>query len=188
MDENRVNSAPDASSRRVLPPTVSNPELLVDGSDQTIRRLTLGFAVLGWLLVDIRSGFGKIIKVSPFQYVSLQAIARITPEEPWTVRSIAQHFRVSKAHVSVELHRLIKKGYILSKTNPADKRSKYLTISDKGLALLESMASTQQEINDRLYSQFDQKTLVEQCQRIERMIEDAERAREHLYKKLEGEA
>lgn len=164
------------AATQALPLTASKPELLVDGSDQTLRRLTLGFAVLGWLLTDVREGFAKLLGISPFQYVALQAIARVQSDEPWTARSLATHFRVTTPYVSMELRPLISKGYLSAQASPQDRRFKILTVTAEGAALLTRLAPIQQQVNNTLYGQFDQAGLVKQYETIERMIRDAEAA------------
>lgn len=173
-------SAKKKSESAKLPLTASNPSLLVDDTDQILRRLTLGFAVLGWLLSDIRTSFGKLIHLSPFQYVALQAIARLEHEEPWTTRILAAHFRVTNAYISMELRPLIRDGLLNSQNSSDDKRIKFLSITEDGLALLRTLSPVQQKVNDCLYSQFDQKSLAQQCETIERMVKDAEHAKSYL--------
>lgn len=165
---------------------MSSPALLVDGSEQTLRRVTLGFAVLGWLLADIRAAFGQLVHLSPFQYVALQAIARVAAESPWTSRSLAAHFHVSNAFVSMEIRPLVDKELLASQPSPEDRRSKLLTITDKGMELLVKLAPVQQKVNDLLYSQFDQASLARQHRVIERMTQDAEQARSYLREVLES--
>lgn len=169
-----------ATSKSALPLTASHPSLLVGGTDQTLRRVTLGLAVLGWVLADIRAGFGKLVHVSPFQYVALQAIARVTADEPWTTQSVARHFRVTKAFVSMELKPLIAKDLIRADPTAADKRSKIFSLTEHGTHALVALAPVQQKINDLLYSQFDSAGLVQLSETIERMLTDAEQASEYL--------
>lgn len=163
-----------------LPLTASNPALLIDGTDKVLRRMTLSFAVLSWQLADIRAGFGKLVDVSPFQYVALQAIARVEMEEPWTARSLAKHFRVTNAYVSMELRGLIDREYIQTQPSEQDRRTKFLSLTPKGVRALTAMAPAQQKVNDLLYSQFDAKSLTKQCAIIERMTQDAEEASNYL--------
>ena len=163
-----------------LPLTTSNPALLVDGTDQTLRRLTLAFAVLGWQLAEIRNDFGKLVHVSPFQYVMLQAIARVETDEPWTARSLARHFRVTNAFVSMELRSLLEKELVQAEPNADDRRSKLLSLTPQGAQALTTLAPVQQKVNDILYSQFDSAGLTRQCEQIERMAADAEKAIDYL--------
>jgi len=163
-----------------LPPTASSPGLLVDGSDQVLRRIALAFAVLGWQLAEIRTKFGRLVDVSPFQYVVLQAIARVQTDEPWTVALLAQHFHVTTAYVSMELRPLTEKGLIRSLPNPSDRRSKFLSLSEKGERALLAMLPVQQKVNDLIYAQFDAPGLVRQCAVVERMVADAEKANKYL--------
>lgn len=170
---------PKSAARR-LPLTASRKELLVDGSDQTLRRMTLGFAVLGWLLADIRAGFAKLLNISPFQYVALQAIARVQSDEPWTTQSLARHFHVTNPYVSVELRGLLNSHYLAAQPSPSDRRSKHLVITQAGAELLAWLSPVQQHVNDTLYRQFDSDGLVRQCETIETMIKDAEKADQYL--------
>lgn len=167
-------------SARRLPLTASRQELLVDGNDQTLRRMTLGFAVLGWLLTDIRGGFSKLLDISPFQYVALQAIARVQPDEPWTTRSLAEHFHVTTPYISVELRGLLSKNYLEAQPSLLDRRSKHLVVTPSGVELLTWLAPVQQHVNDTLYQQFDSEGLVRQCEVIEQMIKDAQAADQYL--------
>ncbi|SFQ04944.1 DNA-binding transcriptional regulator, MarR family [Variovorax sp. 770b2] len=169
-----------ATSKSALPFTASHASLLVGGTDQTLRRVTLGLAVLGWVLADIRAGFGKLVHVSPFQYVALQAIARVTTDDPWTTQSVARHFRVTKAFVSMELKPLIAKDLIRADPTANDKRSKIFSLTEHGTHALVALAPVQQKINDLLYSQFDSAGLVQLGETIERMLTDAEQASEYL--------
>lgn len=163
-----------------LPPTASRPELLVEGKDQTLRKITLGFAVLGWILADIREGFARLLNITPFQYVALQAIARVETEEPWTTRSLAKHFHVTNPYVSVELRGLLTKNYVQAHPSSVDRRSKHLVLTPAGAELLSWLAPVQQHVNDTLYQQFDGKALVKQFKVIETMIKDAEAADQYL--------
>jgi DNA-binding MarR family transcriptional regulator len=156
----------------------------VDGSDQVLRRLTLAFAVLGWQLADIRGKFGKLVHVSPFQYVVLQAIARVETDEPWTVASLAAHFHVTKAYVSMELRPLLAKALVQAVPDPDDGRSRHLSLTPDGADALASMVPVQQKVNDLLYSQYDEESLSKQCLAIERMVADAQKANDYLSRVL----
>ena len=176
---------PRRPSRKRLPLTTSNPKLLIEGSDQTLRRLALAFAVLGWQLSDIRNGFAKLVHVSPFQYVTLQAIARVETDEPWTARSLARHFHVTNAFVSMELRGLLLKKLLQATPSPDDKRLKHLALTPLGAQALSEMAPVQQKVNDLLYRQFDAQSLAHQCHLIERMATDAQDALTYLHQVLE---
>lgn len=160
--------------------TASRKELLVDGSDQTLRRMTLGFAVLSWLLADIRAGFAKLLNISPFQYVALQAIARVQSDEPWTTQSLARHFHVTNPYVSVELRGLLKNDLLAAQPSSSDRRTKHLVITPAGAEMLAWLAPIQQHVNDTLYQQFDSRGLVKHCETVETMIKDAEAADKYL--------
>jgi DNA-binding MarR family transcriptional regulator len=142
--------------------------------------MTLAFAVLGWMLADIREGFARLLDITPFQYVALQAIARVETDEPWTTRTLAKHFHVTNPYVSVELRGLLSKNYIEAQPSSVDRRSKHLLLTPAGAELLSWLAPVQQHVNDTLYGQFDGKALVRQFQVIETMIKDAEVADKYL--------
>ena len=53
-------------------------------------------------------------------------------------------------------------------------------ITPAGAELLTWLAPVQQHVNDTLYHQFDNEGLVRQCETIETMIKDAEKADQYL--------
>ncbi len=77
-----------------------------------------------------------------------------------TVSEIAAFLKVSKSTASIVINKLVSKGYVI-KERPSDSedgRRTYLTISDKGVSVLEKMGRVYIEGLAELYSMFDEQT------------------------------
>jgi len=178
--ERATKSKPGATSTRPgsreLPPTISRSDLMVDGTDLLVRRITHQHFVLSGLLETIRSGFASLIGLSSFQYVLMQAIGRLPNENPWTVGSIAREMHMTLAYASVEIADLVDKGYLAKINNPDDRRVSFLQLTEKGTSALSAIAPTQQLVNDALYGHLDRNSALTYSNELSVLISRAESA------------
>lgn len=164
----------------ILPPTVSSPALLVDGSDALIRRITHLHFILSGMLDNIRGGFAALIGVSSFQYVLMQALGRLHTETEWTVRSVSREMHMTDAYVSTEIADLVDQGLLAKVSNPDDRRVSFLTLTERGRAALAAIAPIQQTVNDTLYGHLDEASAIAYAAQLEALTAQAEDARAML--------
>lgn len=101
--------------------TVSQPDVLIDGSDATFRLVVHDLLALSSRLHDINAGFARIVGVSPVQYTILATIFEQQDIGAVTVGKVAEHVHLSGSFVTIETGKLVKKG-LVDKTADADDR------------------------------------------------------------------
>ncbi|MBW3098167.1 MarR family winged helix-turn-helix transcriptional regulator [Pseudohoeflea coraliihabitans] len=131
--------------------TVSREDLLVDGSDAEFRAMVHDLLAFAARLEQIRARFGRFIGLSGVQYTILITIRQLQGENGVGAKAIAEHLAFSPPFVTTETTRLVRLGLVAKRPNPEDLRRVYLTVTDKGIALLTELAPVQQEINDLLF-------------------------------------
>src|SRR5689334_12021414 len=87
-------------------PTVSRPELLVNGSDREFRTFLHGMLSFASRMESIRDGFAKLIGLTGIQYTILISIRYLEAEEDVMVSTVAAHLHLSGAFVTIETGKL----------------------------------------------------------------------------------
>ena len=159
-----------------LPPTVSNKALMVDGSDSPVRRITHLHYILSGLLESIRGGFAGLIGVTSFQYVLMQALGRLHNSEGWTVGSIARQMHMTDAYVSTEIADLVQQGLVTKVINPNDRRTSFLTLTEKARERLSAISEVQQHVNDTLYGHLNRDSADAYASQLETLLAQARTA------------
>jgi DNA-binding MarR family transcriptional regulator len=138
--------------RPSLPPTVSRPALLAQGSDEAFRGLIHDLIAYGHRLDACRDAFAAIVGVSGVQYEILMLVSRA---EALSIGEVAARLHRSGAFITVEANKLVERGILEKGSDPADGRRVLLKYTPKGLELLRRLAPYQQRINDVLFESLD---------------------------------
>ena len=139
--------------RWYAPPTVSRSALLVDGSDQTCRRLIYNLLTVAARMEECRDAVATRCGVSGPQYSILMAIARQQGENGVGATSIARLLHVTPAFIASETRKLMANGLVEKRRNPVDRRGVLLSVSATGRALVQRYAGTIRRMNDTLFGQ-----------------------------------
>ncbi|MEZ5666831.1 MAG: MarR family winged helix-turn-helix transcriptional regulator [Alphaproteobacteria bacterium] len=137
------------------PPTVSSPELLVEGSDLAFRTFVHRLLAFSARLEAVRSGFASIIGLTGIQYTTLISIAHLQGEEGVGVTRIAEDLGLTGSFVTLVSGQLVKLGLVDKQPDEQDRRRVRLTVTAKGLQLLSDLAPAQAEVNDLLFRPLD---------------------------------
>jgi DNA-binding MarR family transcriptional regulator len=135
-----------------LPPlTVSHGALLSSGSDVAFRQ-TLYLMVLGFgRLMSCREAFGRALALTGSQFAVLIGAAYAQGHDGVSIRSLSDHIQLAPTHVTTEVGRLIRKGLLVKKTNPRDRRGVLVTLSRRGEAAVRQLAPFLRRVNDLLF-------------------------------------
>jgi DNA-binding MarR family transcriptional regulator len=131
---------------------VSRPALLVKGSDAQFRELIHDLIAYGHRLDACRDAFAGIIGVSGAQYEILMLLSR---NAGLSVSEVAVRLHRSGAFITIEANRLAERGVLSKAADPRDGRKVLLHVTEKGLGLVERLASHQRRINDVLFECLD---------------------------------
>jgi DNA-binding MarR family transcriptional regulator len=180
MPTSIINSKPRAPKRenggRVMPLTVSRPDLLVNGSDQDFRAVVHGLLAFAARLEGVRSGFAGILGLTGIQYTILISVSHLERVSEVSVSMIADHLHVSGAFVTIECGKLLKQGLLAKRTDPKDRRRVCLSVTRKGAELLQKLAPAQVQVNDVLFSFLDADRFRQFCEMVKPMTECGDEA------------
>lgn len=132
-------------------PTVSKPQLLVDGSDGAFRSFIHDFLAFSAIVSDIRAGFGDSLGMTGIGYTTLISIAYLQGRSGIGVNAIAEHLHLSGAFITTEVAKLVRAGLVHKGINAKDKRRVLLTVTPAGRKLLNDLVVVQAPVNDALF-------------------------------------
>ncbi len=99
----------------------------------------------------------------------LDAVNKSSAEKPATMKEPADFLHISKGSLTVSSDRLIKKGYLVKKTDDKDRRRKYLTLTNKGQDVCEVHDQWHKNLTAKAVSQLEEneeKILIEALKKI----------------------
>lgn len=139
----------------VLPPTVTRPELLDDGSDRRFRALVSDLFTVSARMEIVREHLGRRLGISGPQYSLIVAVAHLQGNHGVSVGAVAQALHVSSAFVASETGKLVRRRFLFKRTNPLDRRVVLLSIAPAGRLKLGRISHEIRAINDLFFGALD---------------------------------
>jgi DNA-binding MarR family transcriptional regulator len=164
-------------SAGVAPPlTISRPGLLIDGSDRHFRRLVHG--LFGFLVRHeaIRVGHAACIGLGGVEYTVLISIGHLAADGDVSVKDVAAHLHVSGAFVTTITGKLVRKGLVDKRPDPADRRRVCLTVTERGQRCLADLAPVQRQVNDVEFACLDRQRFLLLLDIVDKLIDCGDRA------------
>ena len=153
-----------------LPPTVSRKALLEKGSDRRFRKLVSDLLIIAVRMQLIREHLGQGIGVSGPQYSLMIAVARMQDGDGVSVSAVAEAQHVSRAFVASETGKLERRGLLVKRTNPSDRRGVLLSLSRAGWLTIDRFGPEIRAINDRLFGGFKAESFVAACAAAQALV------------------
>jgi DNA-binding MarR family transcriptional regulator len=135
--------------------TVSNPNLLVEGSDAPFRRMLHTFFAIQNSIAALREGFSRIIGISPPQHDLLMLIYRENDGLGISVGELAALVQLTSAFVATETNKLSAAGFIEKAPDPVDRRRVILRVTSHGAEKLAVLSGFQRQVNDVMFECLD---------------------------------
>ncbi|MET0278696.1 MAG: MarR family transcriptional regulator [Pseudorhodoplanes sp.] len=130
---------------------MSQPAVLIEGSDHEFRRLIHRMILNEGRLVEIRKSFARKVGVSGAQYTMLMALVRLQGETGIAIGALADFLEVSGPHVTGEVRKLVAKGYVRKSANPKDKRGVLISLTRQGRGRLLAAFAFIRSVNNILF-------------------------------------
>src|SRR5215467_2330934 len=99
----------------------------------------------------LRRAIARSIGLGGAEFAVLLAIWRLERLGPIGIKGLAEHLHVSGPHITDEVTRLVRLGYLQKSPDPADMRALSLKITKHGAQLLASLAPTLDDTNRLLF-------------------------------------
>ena len=155
----RARAVPENAKRGggsyVLPPTVSREALLDGGSDRKFRTLISDLFTIATRMQRVREHLGRRIGISGPQYSLMVAVAHLQNDTGVSVGTVAQALHVSSAFVASETGRMARRGLLLKRTNPHDRRGVLLSLAPAGRLKIDRLAAEIRAVNDLFFGGLD---------------------------------
>lgn len=188
-----VAAHPDKAAAQpgwTMPRTAARPALLPDGSDADLRRLVYGLFTLSVRLDRLREDMAAMLGLSGIQYHILMVVAERGADGPVTVSTVAEALHASGAHITTETGKLVTRGLVAKRPNPADGRSVILSLTPAGRDTIDGFAPALREINDTLFDGIGPETFKQFGAIADHMVATTARAAEtaeRLARERDGE-
>src|ERR1700755_2078837 len=112
-----------SKSRKIkIEPTISRPQLMVDGSDVPCRQFVHDTLAFSPRLQAVRGQLVAVIGLSGTQYTVLIAIAHLSgSDEKIGVNQVAEHLHFSGAFITIEINKLVTNGLVTKQSDDEDR-------------------------------------------------------------------
>src|SRR5215212_9529496 len=138
-----------------LPATTSRAPLLKGGSDQRFRVLVADLFTISNRMETVREHLGRRMGISGPQYSIVVAVAHLQGRNGINVGSLAQALHVSSAFIATEGGKLVRRGLLLKRTNPLDRRGVLLSIAPAGRLAVDRVSAEIRTVNDLFFGALD---------------------------------
>lgn len=148
------------SAKQHFPPlTVSHPELLNSGTDDDFRQAVyLVFQVLS-RMEFCRSAFGRAMNLSGSQFAVLMGVAYRQGDAGVKINELARHVQLASTHVTTEVGRLERQGFLNKRNAEDDRRSVLVSLTPKGEKAVIEVSPFLRRVNDLLFEGVSQAQL-----------------------------
>jgi DNA-binding MarR family transcriptional regulator len=139
--------------------TISRSEFLTQGSDAGFRRSIYAMVQSVGRLLACRDAFGRELELTPSQFVVLMGVAHCQGTEGVTIRELADHIALASTHVTTEVGRLERSGFLTKRPSASDRRSVRVSLMPHGEQEIARVAPFVRLINDALFRDIDPEAL-----------------------------
>ena len=158
------------------PPLSSSLKAVLDkNSDRTLRRSIHNLFSVGSMLEELRGIMGEPIGLTGVQYQILMVVARLQEGKGVPIKEVAIQLRVVPSHVTVEVGKLTKRGFVEKLPNAEDRRSVLLALTEKGIQAVEQVTPVTSRVNDGLFDGFTKQDFQTLTKLMDRFVSNADR-------------
>jgi DNA-binding MarR family transcriptional regulator len=160
----------------LAPVTVKSAKLLTDGTDERFRRLINNLHSLGAFFGKVSAKLLAVMNLPPSQHHILRVVAELGAEEAVNVNRVAGLLHMNPTQVTRELNDLVRLRFVKKTPSLHDRRQVLLTITDRGLQVLEEIAPVLQEINETLFRDLSKEDFENLCGLMKTLTENVDSA------------
>ena len=133
------------------PRTISRRDYLRNGRDEWFREVIYAAVEALSSLLACRTGFGRALGLTATQFAVLMGTALRQGRDGVTIRDLARHVALAPTHVTTEVGRLIRRGYLAKRPSPRDRRSVLVSLTARGEQAVTGVAPLVRRTNDFLF-------------------------------------
>jgi DNA-binding MarR family transcriptional regulator len=156
--------------------SISHDEMLVDGSDEKIRRVLFLMRLASERLALFRETIARTVGLTGNQYTILLAIAHAPGDVGVTVREVARYTLMASTHVTTQVGALSRKRLVQKQPHGHDRRSVLLSLMPQGEKVMKQIAALRREFNDSFFVGISRASLLAAADFLEQVAANSERA------------
>jgi len=127
--------------------------------DATLREFMADLYAAMSMMRLLRQEIAATLSLSSAEYSVLLAVWYLEREGEMTVRAIADHLHVAAAHVTSEVGRLVDKGLLTKRPDPADRRAVGVGLTKAARDLFERLGPMLRNVNSPLFTDISYRDL-----------------------------
>jgi DNA-binding MarR family transcriptional regulator len=127
--------------------------------DATLREFMADLYAAMSMMRLLRQEIAATLSLSSAEYSVLLAVWYLEREGEMTVRAIADHLHVAAAHVTSEVGRLVDKGLLTKRPDPADRRAVGVGLTKAARDLFERLGPMLRDVNSPLFTDISYRDL-----------------------------
>jgi DNA-binding MarR family transcriptional regulator len=120
--------------------------------DAALREFISDFSAASALMRQLRRRLADNIGLSVAELSVMLGLWHCQRRAQTRVRDLAEHLHVAAAHVTAELGKLERAGFVRKRKSNLDRREAEVRLTDKGHALLNRLAPLLREVNKALFA------------------------------------
>jgi DNA-binding MarR family transcriptional regulator len=127
-------------------------------------------------LQSCREAFGRMLGLTPSQFIVMIGAAYQQGSEGVSIRSLADHTQLAATHVTTEVGRLMRKGFLTKQPSMRDRRSVLVRLTPKGEEAVRAVNPLQRRINDLLFADISREDFAAVSRFLEQLSLNSEYA------------
>lgn len=128
-------------------------------------------------LEELRQFWAKALGISGPQWMILMALADLDKEDGVPVNVVSKMLHVDPSFVTTQSKLLEKHGFLRRRPSASDARVVQMSLTDKTLKHLASLAEQQEALNEFIFEEFDNRQLTEFTSKLTALKNRLEKAR-----------
>jgi MarR family transcriptional regulator, organic hydroperoxide resistance regulator len=188
-DSRKVSRRAAPSKREghfALPATVSHGALLEPDGDAAFRQVLYLMVTAFGRLQTCRDAFGRSVGLTGSQFAVLIGTAYTQGEAGVTIGRLAEHVQLAATHVTTEVGRLCRRGLLVKRLNPDDRRSVLVQLTPRGEQRLLELAPFVRTVNDLLFAGIDREQFLQLGAFLARFVTNTEAAVAEIRRREQG--
>jgi DNA-binding MarR family transcriptional regulator len=133
------------------PATVSHRTLLTSGHDRRFRQMIHSLVAYANCVLAARDGFAALLGITGVQYEIVMVVYRLNDTKPCSVTEVANVIGRTVPFVTLEIGKLVAKGFLDKQVDFADRRRALLRTTAHAVKRLHEIAPVQRRVNDTLF-------------------------------------
>lgn len=160
------------------PRTVAKRALLAGGTDRPFRQMIHSLVAYANNVLAARDGFAALLGISGVQYEILMVVYRLNDTKPCSVTEVANVVGRTVPFVTLEINKLVAKGFLEKQADFADRRRVLLCTTTHADQRLHDIAPVQRQVNDALFESLSAEEFRTLCKIYEKLAPCGVRAAE----------